>query len=124
MLPMTRMNRLGSGSTPADELGVRAHPLPSGVGSVRQEFLLIEDHVVSPDVIDGPRQFVGEDGQGLALVVFPHQPLVIGFRGGVLSQEPDGGLREGPLDVRVADLRPPRENLFRDRCECSAPNTY
>ena len=70
-----------------------------------QEPRHVEGLVAEEDVVHRSAQLVGQDGQGFRLAMLRGRVLEPGLRGGILAKEEHGGLREGPLQMRVADLR-------------------
>ena len=54
--------------------------------------------------VDGPSELVGQDRERLGLAVLALEPGEELLALGVVAQEEDGGLGEGPLEVDVADL--------------------
>ncbi len=55
-------------------------------------------------VVHGPRQLLRQHGQRFALAVFAFQLGEVALPELVLAQEEHGGFREGPLELRVANL--------------------
>ena len=102
-----------AGSSPA-----RPTRLQLGVGltrsapSSRHELLSVKQGPPLQHVVGGAADLVGEDGQSLPLSVLSLELLQEGLALGVLPEEQDGGLGEGPLQVDVADLLAPRPELL------------
>jgi hypothetical protein len=48
---------------------------------------------------------MGEDGQRFALAVFPRDASEILLARRIIPQEQDGGFGDGPLELRMANLR-------------------
>jgi hypothetical protein len=70
------------------------------------ELVRIEDLSSAEHVVDGASELGGDDGKGLALAVAGLEPLVQGLCSGIGAQKRGGELREGPLQMRVADFLP------------------
>ena len=64
----------------------------------------VEGCAADQHVVSGTGQLVREDAQRLAFAVLALQALQVALACGVLAQEQQGGLGEGPLEVGVADL--------------------
>ena len=95
----------GVGSVPARPAGLELDVgLPRSAPSSGQEFLHLEDDLPLEQMIGRPAQLVGQDGEGLGLSVLALELLEEALALGVVAQEQDGGLGEGPLEVDVADL--------------------
>jgi hypothetical protein len=56
-------------------------------------------------IVDGTRQFMRQNGQGLALAVLFLQSSEVFLGGWIVSQEQHGGFGEGPLQKGIANLR-------------------
>jgi hypothetical protein len=65
-------------------------------------FLHIEHRVTFEHVIDGPGQFVSQDGQGLAILFLQAGQLLLAR--GIGPQKQDRGFREGPFEIGIANL--------------------
>jgi len=65
---------------------------------------LVKRLLVFEHEIDGSPELVGEDREGLSLAVFTGKSLEILFGLLIAFEEEDRSLREGPLEVGVADL--------------------
>jgi len=69
-----------------------------------EELFLVKSLLVFKHEVDGPPQLVGEDREGLGFAVFTGKPLEVLFPRLIALEEKDRSLREGPLEVGVADL--------------------
>ena len=95
----------GVGSVPARPAGLELDVgLPRSAPSSGQELLHVERRLALEDVVGGPSQLVGQDGEGLGLSVLALELLEEALALGVVAQEQDGGFGEGPFEVDVADL--------------------
>ena len=72
--------------------------------STVQKSFHVESLFTPKHVIDGASEFVGQRGQSFRLAVFLFQPGQIRLALRVVAEEPDGGFRKSPLQMRVADL--------------------
>ena len=81
----------------------RAHAFPRP-NSCLNEFVHIERLVVFKHEIDGACDLVAEDAQSLALAVAFLEPDNEGFDPLGFAQHDDGGLRDGPFEVGIADF--------------------
>jgi hypothetical protein len=64
----------------------------------------IEHHPAFQHVIDGPREFMGQDRERLALAVLFLESGEILLACGIIPQEEDRGFREGPLEIGIANV--------------------
>ena len=79
------------------------HPPPL-LSSSSQKALHVEGTLLAQHQVDGSPELGGQDRERLGLAVAPcHAPQVV-LACGVVAKEEDGCLREGPLQVHVADL--------------------
>jgi hypothetical protein len=69
-----------------------------------QELFLVACDVILEHEIDRPPQFVGEERQRLALAVSGGELCQVLFGRLVILEKEHRRFREGPLEVRVADL--------------------
>ena len=69
-----------------------------------QEFVHIKHRVAFEHIIDGPRQFMREDGQRFALAVLVLSSGQIFLPCWIIPEEQHGRFGKGPLEVRIADL--------------------
>jgi hypothetical protein len=69
-----------------------------------KELLHIESLLSFEHEVDGPSEFMGEDGEGLGFTVFLLEPLFEFHAFGIPPKEEDSGFGEGPLEVGVTDL--------------------
>jgi hypothetical protein len=58
--------------------------------------MLIERGFASEHLVDGPRQFMRQHGEGLAVAVVFLRPSQVFLGGWIVSQEQHGGFGEGP----------------------------
>ena len=65
----------------------------------------IEYHVAFQHIIDRPGQLMGQDRQRLALAVFFLQAGQILLARRIVAEEQHRRFGEGPLEIRIADLR-------------------
>ena len=65
----------------------------------------IEHHLPFQHVINGSGQLMGQDGQGLALPVLFLSAGEILLARRIVAEEQDGRFGEGPLEIRIANLR-------------------
>jgi hypothetical protein len=70
----------------------------------RKELLHIESLLSFEHEVDGPSEFMGEDGEGLGFAVFFLEPLLEFHALGIPPKEEDGGFGKSPLEVGVTDL--------------------
>src|SRR5512147_579731 len=90
----------------------RAHPFPP----LRlREALQIERLVPGEHVVDGSSELVREDRERLGLAVLALVAREERLAGLALGHEEHGSLREGPLQVDVADLGAARSELLSGR---------
>src|SRR5258708_5014917 len=68
------------------------------------EALLVEGDLLVQQVVDGPAQLGGEDAERLALAAFLFLALEPFLGALALAEKQTRRLREGPAQVRVADL--------------------
>src|SRR5215470_15293769 len=90
---------------------VQVHPMVVQCGARRirsppfalEERLPVESHLAFEHVIDCTRSLLGQDGEGLAFVMFFLQAgeVFLGCR--MVSEEQDGSFRKGPCEMSVAD---------------------
>src|SRR3972149_9120618 len=83
---------------------VRRRAAPSAPSSGPEELIHVEGLLAFEQIIDGASQFMGEDGERLGLAVLGSELLHESLRGRVLAQKEHRGFREGPLQMRIADL--------------------
>jgi hypothetical protein len=108
--------RAGIGSRLARPTG-----LELGVGLTRSlrlrrhELLQVERGAARQHVVGRPAQLVREDREGFPLAMLPLEALEQLLAGGILTEKQDGRLREGPLEVGVADLAAPRAEALAGR---------
>ena len=80
-----------------------------------KKLFLIKCLLVFEHEIDGTPQLVGEDRESFGFTVFTGKPFEISFAGLVALEEKDRSLREGPLEMSVADLLTAGSVLFAIR---------
>jgi hypothetical protein len=68
-----------------------------------EEFLPIESHLALEPVIDGTGQLMSQHSPGFAWVVFVLQTGEVLLGRWMVSQEQDGGFRQGPREMDMAD---------------------
>jgi len=83
------------------ELCAGLTPSPPSVGD---EAVHVESGLLFENEVGGPAELDGQDTQGLPLGMFPPQALQIVLPWGIVFEEADGGLTEGPLEMDIADL--------------------
>jgi hypothetical protein len=69
-----------------------------------EELIPIESSWSFEHVRDRTSQLLGQDGQGLTLLMFFLQAGAVFLRRWMVSEEQDGGCRKGPLQMGIADL--------------------
>jgi hypothetical protein len=69
-----------------------------------KEFVHIKGRFAREHVIDGPSQFMSQDGQGVALTMFFLQAGQLFLPCRIVAQEQRGGFGKGPLEVRVPNF--------------------
>ena len=84
------------------QLGVR---LTRSAPLLVEELLHIEHHIASEHVIDCPGQLMSQDRQRLPLAVFFLSAGQIFLACRMVAKEQDRRFGEGPLEIRIADLR-------------------
>lgn len=78
----------------------RSPPLPV------EEFLWVESHLSCQHVIDRTAQLLGQYSSGLAVAIFFLQASEVFLGCWMVPEKQDSGFREGPFEIRVADLGP------------------
>jgi hypothetical protein len=68
-----------------------------------EELIPIESSLSFEHVRDRTSQLLGQDGQGLTLIMFFLQADEVFLRRWMVSEEQDGGFRKGPCEMSVAD---------------------
>ena len=64
-------------------------------------------HLLSfENIIDSPRKFMGQDGQGLGIAVHPCELVPVFYSRRISPKEKDNSFGEGPFKMSVADLLP------------------
>jgi hypothetical protein len=66
--------------------------------------LRIESHLAFEHIVDGTGQLLGQDGSGLACVMFFLQAGEVFLRRWMVSEEQHGSFRKGPREMGVADF--------------------
>jgi hypothetical protein len=79
------------------------------------EYVHIESCLALEHVVDRPAQFMSQDAQGFPLVMLVLQTAQKLLALGSVPQEESGSFREGPLEVRVADVLARGPHAFATR---------
>jgi hypothetical protein len=69
-----------------------------------EEDIHIESRFALEHVIDGPRQFMRQDGERFSFIMLFLQADQVLLAWGIVPQEQSGGFRKGPLEMGVADF--------------------
>ncbi len=91
----------------------RAHPCRS-ISTIQKSFH-IESLLAPEHVIHSASQFVSQSGQCFRLAMLVFQTGQVGLSLRVVAEEPYGGFRECPLQMRIADLSTGRAVNFAGR---------
>ena len=83
------------------ELCAGLTPSPPSVGD---ESVHIESGLLFENEVGSPAELGGQDAQGFSLGMLPSEPLEIVLAGGIVLEETDGSLAEGPLEMDVSDF--------------------